>query len=113
MAILDEFLNSISKFLRTKDSIQLQLFLRVEPPLPDQFIQLSQELKTSYRNGKALGDHIEKLVPEYNSGDEGGSWPAFHYFLQEYLQFWRDVNFDKLLETHTQLTTVAKWVDPW
>jgi hypothetical protein len=28
--------------------------------------------------------------------------------LKEYLEFWRDVNFSDLLETHTQLSNLAK-----
>ncbi len=113
MAIVDEFLTSISKFLKTKDELQLQLFLRVEPPLPPQFLQLSQELKASYRDGDKLERHIEKLVPEAEDGneEEGGAWPGFHAFMKEYLEFWRDVNFDDLLETHLQLSVVAKYVE--
>jgi hypothetical protein len=110
MTILDEFLSSISRFLKTKDTLQLQAFLRVEPPLPDQFLQLSQELKTSWRNSDALEQHIEKLIPENDESkaDEGDVWPGFHAFMKEYLEFWRDVNFDDLLGTHTQLSGVTK-----
>ena len=110
MPILDEFLTSISKFLRTRDAIQLRLFLRVEPPLPDQFLQLSQELKASYRDGDILERHIEKLIPYNDDGkaDVGDVWPAFLIFVKEYLEFWRDVNFDDLLETHSQLSNLAK-----
>jgi hypothetical protein len=110
MPIVDEFLSSISNFLGTKNSLQLQLFLRVEPPLPDQYLQLSQELKSSYRDGNKLELHIGKLVPEADDGDAevGGAWPGFLAFLKEYLEFWRDVNFSDLLETHTQLSNLAK-----
>jgi hypothetical protein len=110
MPIIDEFLTSISNFLQKKDPLQLQLFLRVEPPLPDQFLQLSQELKASYRDGSKLEAYITKLVPEAEDGNTevGGAWPGFHAFLQEYLEFWRDVNFGDLLETHTQLSNLAK-----
>jgi hypothetical protein len=112
MPIIDEFLTSISNFLKTKDALQLQLFLRVEPPLPAQFLQLSQELKASYRDGDQLELHIAKLVPEAEDGkaEEGGAWPGFLAFLKEYLEFWRDVNFEDLLETHTQLSNLAKLV---
>lgn len=110
MPIIDEFLASISNFLKTKDALQLQLFLRVEPPLPDHFLQLSQELKASYRDSNKLEAHIAKLVPEADDGNAeiGGAWPGFLAFLQEYLEFWRDVNFGDLLETHTQLSSLAK-----
>lgn len=32
--------------------------------------------------------------------------------MKEYLEFWRDVNLDDLLETHIQLSSLAKWVYP-
>jgi nuclear mRNA export protein PCID2/THP1 len=109
MAILDEFLISISSFLRTRDEHQLKLFLRVEPPLPDQFLQLGQELRASYRNGDVLEAHIRKLVPENEDekSEEGGAWPGFLVFMKIYLEYWRDVNFDDLLETHSQLSSLV------
>ncbi|RDL35690.1 Uncharacterized protein BP5553_06302 [Venustampulla echinocandica] len=109
MAILDGFLTSISGFLRTRDDLQLRLFLRVEPPLPEQFVQLSQELKASYRDGKVLERHLTKLIPENEDeyGEEGDVWPGFLAFMQEYLEFWRDVNFEDLLETHSQLSSLV------
>lgn len=110
MAIVDEFLKSISSFLRSKDAAQLQLYFRVEPPLPDHFTQLSQELKDSYRDSSKLEKHIERLIPENDNGgpDEGDVWPGFLAFMKEYLEFWRDVNFGDLLETHSQLSSVVK-----
>ncbi|CAG8983283.1 hypothetical protein HYALB_00002720 [Hymenoscyphus albidus] len=109
MAIVDEFLKSISSFLRSKDANQLQLYFRVEPPLPDHFAQLSQELKTSYRDSSLLEKQIERLIPENDNGgpDEGDVWPGFLAFMKEYLEFWRDVDFGDLLETHSQLTSVV------
>ena len=114
MAIIEEFLSSILTFLRAKDAAQLQLWLRVEPPLPDQYYQLGQELRQSYNDSKALEKYIEKLLPENNNGkaDEGDTWPGFLAFIKEYLEFWRDVNFDDLLETHTQLSGVIKYTSP-
>jgi len=110
MAIVEEFLTAVLAFLRTKDALQLQLYLRVEPPLPDQFLQLSQELKASYRDSNILEQQITKLLPEREDGkaDEGDVWPGFLAFIKEYLEFWRDVDFDDLLETHSQLSGLAK-----
>jgi hypothetical protein len=110
MAIIEEFLSSILTFLRAKDAIQLQLWLRVEPPLPDQYYQLGQDLRRSYSDSKVLEKYIEKMLPENNNGrsDEGETWPGFLAFMKEYLEFWRDVNFEDLLETHTQLSSVVK-----
>jgi hypothetical protein len=113
MAIVEEFLSSILTFLRAKDAIKLQLWLRVEPPLPGQYYQLGQELRQSYNDSKLLEKYIEKLLPEKSNGkaDEGDTWPGFLAFMKEYLEFWRDVNFDDLLGTHTQLSGVVKYVN--
>ncbi|KAB8299307.1 hypothetical protein EYC80_001382 [Monilinia laxa] len=109
MAILEEFLESILKFLRTKDSINLQLWLRVEPPLPAHYFQLGQELKVSFPNSSPLERQIAKLLPDDPdaSFEDGNVWPGFLAFMKDYLEFWRDVNFDDLLETHSQLTALA------
>ncbi|KAF7871774.1 hypothetical protein EAF04_003881 [Stromatinia cepivora] len=109
MAILEEFLESILKFLRTKDSTNLQLWLRVEPPLPDHYFQLGQELRASFQNSTALERQIAKLLPDDPdaSYEDGNVWPGFLAFMKDYLEFWRDVNFEDLLETHSQLTALA------
>jgi hypothetical protein len=114
MAIVDEYLKSILDLLRARNSAELQFYLRVEPDpqLPDNFLRLSQELKASYRNGDVLERHIAKLLPENDDAkpDEGDVWPGFLAFIKEYLEYWRDVNFDDLLETHSQLSGLAKSV---
>lgn len=112
MAILDEFLTSISGFLRAKDALQLKSWLVVEPPVDDQYYQLAQELKVSFRDGDHLERRITKLIPENDDGkaDEGDVWPGFLVFMKDYLEFWRDVNFEDLLETHSQLSGLVKYV---
>jgi nuclear mRNA export protein PCID2/THP1 len=112
MAIVDEYLKSILALLHAKNSIELQFYLRVEPDpsLPDNFLRLSQELKTSYRDSNVLEQHVAELLPENDDGkaDEGDVWPGFLAFIKEYLEYWRDVNFDDLLETHSQLSGLTK-----
>jgi nuclear mRNA export protein PCID2/THP1 len=114
MAIVDEYLKSILELLHAKNSVELQFYLRVEPDpsLPDNFLRLSKELKTSYRDSNVLEQHVAKLLPENDDGkaDEGDVWPGFLAFIKEYLEYWRDVNFDDLLETHFQLSGLAKYV---
>ncbi|KUJ16699.1 COP9 signalosome-like protein complex subunit 12 [Mollisia scopiformis] len=109
MAFLDGYLADISQFLKTKDDEKLQNYLRVEPPLPDDFTQLSLELKKSWRDSSRLEKHVERLIPmsDDDKADEGGSWPGFLAFIQEYLEYWRDVNFDDLVRTHDQLSSLA------
>ena len=109
MAIIEEFLSSILRFLRAKDAMNLQLWLRVEPPLPDQYYQLGRELKQRFTaDGKALEQLVERLLPENSNTNEADVWPGFLAFITEYLEFWRDVNFKDLLETHTQLNVLVK-----
>lgn len=109
MSVLDHFLTEISRFLRAKDAAGLRSYLKVEPPLPQIYTQLSQELKAAYRDGSQLDQHISKVVPEDEDAkpDDGNSWPAFQAFLKEYLEFWRDVNFEDLLATHAQLNSLV------
>jgi len=110
MSVIDNYLRGVAQFLQTKNSSGLRLYLRVEPPLPEQFVQLSQELKASYRDGDVLERKITNLLPENDdeNNKEGDVWPGFLAFIKEYLEYWRDVNFDDLLETYSQLSGLAK-----
>lgn len=112
MSVLEEYLKGISNLLKTKNSDELQRYLRVEPgnDLPQIFNQLSDELRRSYRDGNVLERIIAKMVPEDDGAneDEGTSWPGFIVFIKEYLEYWRDARFDDLLETHTQLSGLTK-----
>lgn len=112
MVVIDDFLAPILTFLRAKDAQQLQAWLQVEPPLPDSYTQLAQELKASYRDSKVLERRITKLLPEIGdvNANEGDVWPGFLAFIQEYMEFWRDVDFSNLKMTHSQLSSVAKYV---
>jgi len=112
MSVIKTFLSNLSGFLRTKDAAKLQDWLRVEPPLPDQYYKLAAELKASFTDGNALERHIVKLIPETGTTkeDEGDAWPGFLAFIKHYLEFWRDVNFEDLLETHQQLSGLVKYV---
>jgi hypothetical protein len=110
MPIIDDYLIGVSRLLRSKDASELKLFLRVEPPLPANFAQLGQELKSNYQDNNVLERKITKLIPENEevASEEGDVWPGFLAFMKEYLEYWRDVNFEDLLETHSQLSGLAK-----
>jgi hypothetical protein len=112
MAVLDQYLAEILTLLKTKNASELRFYFRVEPPLPDMFLQLSQELKTAWRDSNALEQHIAKLLPirenDDDKAEEGNAWPSFLVFIKEFLEFWRDVNFSDLLETHSQLSGLVK-----
>ncbi|KAJ5052293.1 uncharacterized protein L3040_002047 [Drepanopeziza brunnea f. sp. 'multigermtubi'] len=108
MTVVDHFLSSIFQFLKAKDGVQLRLWFQVEPPLPQEYTQLSQELKASWIDSKKLEQYIENALP-FNDDDlseDGGAWPGFLAFMQSYLEFWRDVKFEDLLATHLQLSAL-------
>jgi hypothetical protein len=109
MAILESFLTSISDFLRQKDSNNLKLWLRVEPPVPNEFHQLGQELRASWQDSSKLEKLIDRLVleSEDDTSDEGGAWPGFLLFMKEYLVYWRDADFDDLLGTNQRLSDLS------
>jgi hypothetical protein len=112
MTVVDHFLSSIFQFLKAKDGVQLRLWFQVEPPLPQEYTQLSQELKASWIDSKKLEQYIENALP-FNDDDlseEGGAWPGFLAFMQTYLEFWRDVKFEDLLATHLQLSALIMLV---
>jgi nuclear mRNA export protein PCID2/THP1 len=96
MGRTDEFLSSISGFLRAKDAAQLQKWLVVEPPLPEAYVELSREVKTL---------DIDKAVDSIDNDD---AWPGFIAFMKLYLDFFRRVDYGNLLDTHTQLSALVK-----
>jgi hypothetical protein len=112
MAVLDEYLQSVANLLKTKDTEELRKYLRVEPTndLPPIFWQLKEELKSSYHDSNVLERKITKLLPENQEPreDEGTAFPGFLVFIQEFLEYWRDSDFEDLLGTHTQLSALAK-----
>lgn len=107
MALTTTFLSSIRTFVHDQDGAKLRNFLLVEPPVPENYFSMGQELRTGFPAGsKLLEQLIEKCLPEADDVPEGkGSpWPGFVAFMKDYLEFWRDVDFDDLLATHQQLS---------
>ena len=108
MAVLDDYLQGIYKLLKSQDSNGLQKFMRVEPGnLPAVFEQLCQELRKSYANNKAIERKITQHIP-LDDDEEGGTSPSFQTLVQIYLQYWRDTDFNDLIDAHSQLTTLTK-----
>ncbi|RKF55665.1 PCI domain-containing protein [Erysiphe neolycopersici] len=121
MSMVDQYLTSIARFLKTKNGRHLQTFLLVEPPLPAEFTRLSLEIKNLFpkepqeavdgRNDK-LDRYIEGILPvaeneSIDSNDLAYAWPGFQILIREYFKFWRDVDFNDLLMTHTLLSEVT------
>ncbi|KAH8590517.1 COP9 signalosome-like protein complex subunit 12 [Bisporella sp. PMI_857] len=107
MAVIDEYLKGIYGLLKEQNADELQRYLRVEPGnLPAVFDQLVQELRASFTNNKAIDRKINQHIP-LDDEEEGGTSQSFNTFIQTYLQYWRDVNFQDLLETHVKLSALT------
>ncbi|KAI1826458.1 hypothetical protein F4861DRAFT_497310 [Xylaria intraflava] len=109
MSLTIQFLTSIRGFLKTRDGDALRNWLRVEPPLPQEYLNLATELKKGYRNANAILKLVEKCLPEEDNiaEDQGTSWPGFIAFIKDYFEYWRDVNFDDLLGAHQLLMALT------
>lgn len=113
MGLVVEFLSGIRGFVLEANGDELRKWLQVEPTVPESYYQLAQELKTTYL---AQGDLLEKVVdnclPEEDNVPEGkGSpWPGFNSFIREYLQYWRDVDFNDTVRLYTRLSDLLKLV---
>ena len=107
MALTTKFLSSIRAFVFDQDGGRLRNFLLVEPPVPDSYFAMGQELRTGFAPGsKLLEQLIERCLPDADDVPDGKGtpWPGFVAFMKDYLEFWRDVDFDDLLATHQQLS---------
>jgi hypothetical protein len=112
MSLATEFLASIRGFLKTRNGVGLRDWLRVEPPLPQEYLNLAAELKSGYRNSNSIAKLVERCLPEEDDlpEDQGTAWPGFIAFVKDYFEYWRDVNFDDLLGAHQLLMALTKWV---
>lgn len=115
--VLDQFLNSVADLVRSRDGAKLQDFLQIEPPLPDIYRQMIDELRQHVPAGSSQADaelqrRCEVLVPRTTAAKgsvgSGSTWAAFPTFMKLYLGFLRDVNVDNLLETYNLLKSLLK-----
>ncbi|RDW58976.1 uncharacterized protein DSM5745_11182 [Aspergillus mulundensis] len=102
--VLDTFISSLSEIVRDRDGAKLQDFLQIEPPLPDVYTQMVDELRRKYPNESPkeaeLLRRCEGLVPKSKGGS---TWTAFPTFMKLYFCFLRDANVENLLETYDML----------
>ncbi|KAI6087812.1 hypothetical protein F4821DRAFT_99901 [Hypoxylon rubiginosum] len=109
MALTAQFLTSIRGFLKALDGETLRDWLKVEPPLPQQYFDLAAELKKAYQDNAAIERLIEACLPEEDDVPEGQgtTWPGFAAFMKDYFEYWRDVDFNDLLGAHQLLTALT------
>jgi len=108
MALIVQFLTNIRRFVIDQDEGNLRDYLQVEPPVPDIYHQLASELRSSFpkNGGDSLEKTIDKCLPEEDDvpEDKGSPWPGLNSFVKEYLEYWRDVDFDDPARLYTQLS---------
>lgn len=111
MSLTTQFLTQVAGFVRDQDGDSLRGWLLVEPPVPDTYYKLAQELQTGFRgDGKLLGALIDRSLPIEDDdtlpAGKGTAWPGLIAFIKDYLDFWRDVDFTDLLSTHQLLSAL-------
>lgn len=113
MTLTNQFLTPIRGYLKALDGDALRDWLKVEPPLPQEYFDLAAELKSGYQDDTAIEKLIESCLPEEEDVPEGQgtTWPGFVAFMKDYFEYWRDVDFDDLLGAHQLLTSLTKYTN--
>ncbi|KAB5577715.1 hypothetical protein GE09DRAFT_529386 [Coniochaeta sp. 2T2.1] len=109
MALVTQFLTGVRKHVLAVEDEGLARTLMVEPPVPDIYVKLRVELQSSFpRNNDSLSKLIDRCLPEEDNVPDGrGSpWPGFNSFITEYMEYWRDVDFNDAVKLHTLLSNL-------
>ena len=111
MALTIKYLTSIRGFLKARNGEGLRDWLRVEPPVPQEYLNLANELKNGYRDNDALLQVVDKCLPDEDDlpDDQGTAWGGFRAFMKEYFAYWRDVDFADLLGAHQLLVSLTTY----
>ncbi|KAI1107742.1 hypothetical protein F4804DRAFT_296947 [Jackrogersella minutella] len=109
MSVTKQFLGGIRDILTSLNGEGLRDWLKVEPPLPQEYLNIAAELKSGYQDDHVLEKLVELSLPEDENVLEGKgtSWPGFVAFIKDYLGYWRDVDFNDLLGAHQLLTELT------
>lgn len=111
MALVTQFLTGIRTCVINQEDDNLAQWLKVEPPVPDIYHNLAAELRSSFPpKSDALTKLIDHCLPEEDEVPEGkGSpWAGFNSFMREYMEYWRDVDFDDAVKLHSMLSNLLK-----
>lgn len=108
MSLAIQFLTKIRGFALEADGASLKDWLQVENDVPDIYYNLAHEIRSNYPDdgSDALEKFVDNCLPEEDNVPEGkGSpWPGFNSFIKDYLEYWRDVNFDDVVNVYTRLS---------
>jgi nuclear mRNA export protein PCID2/THP1 len=110
MALATQFLSQIRSFVIEHNGAELARYLQVEQTANQIYFNLGNELRTGL---PPSNDAIEKLVDRCLPIDDevqegrGSPWPGFNAFIKEYLEFWRDVNFQNIPLHHRLLSSLV------
>lgn len=107
MALVTQFLTRIRAFALEQNGVELANYLQVEQSAATIYFTLGQQLKSGFARGEAALERlIDNCLPEESDVGEGkGSpWPGFNSFIKEYLEFWRDVDFENIPLYHELLS---------
>ena len=111
MALTIKYLTSIRSFLKARNGEGLRDWLRVEPPVPQEYLNLANELKNGYRDNDTILQIVDKCLPDEDDfpDDQGTAWGGFRAFMKEYFAYWRDVDFGDLLGAHQLLVSLTTY----
>ncbi|KAK0645562.1 hypothetical protein B0T16DRAFT_411451 [Cercophora newfieldiana] len=108
MSLVVEFLSGIRRFVLAQNGEELRKWLLVENEVPEHYFRLKAELKSSFPdNGSdALEKLVDRCLPEEDdvADGKGSPWPGFNALMKVYLEYWRDVDFNNLINLHASLS---------
>jgi hypothetical protein len=118
---IDQFLGAIVNFVKARNGGQVADYLRVEPPLADIYYALGNEVRSSFpkpvsnfnpsqqsSTAALLERKCEVFFNAQVFAPDTDSWPALIEFVKLYLEFFRDVDYDDLVQTHQLLSGLVK-----
>lgn len=109
MSRVAEFLAGIRNLVLDQNGEELRNWLLVENDAAGIYHEVGKQLRAGFpADSPELERLIEKCLPEEDDVPEGkGSpWPGFNSFIKEYLEYWRDVDFENVVRLHTQLSAL-------
>lgn len=111
MSLVVQFLSGIRAHVLAQNGDELSKNFMVEDAAPAIYYQLAQDLKSSFPpSSDSLEKMVDRCLPEEEDAQEGkGSpWPGFNSFVVDFLEYWRDINFNDISKLHIKLSSLLK-----